>query len=53
MSVQEYMAVISPVTAQKSNVVYMEVLDAKSESKDTLMTIIFDLHERVIERQGK
>ena len=53
MSVQEYMAVISPVTAQKSNVVYMEVLDAKSESKDTLMTIIFDLHERFIERQGK
>ena len=39
LSIQEYMAVISPVTVQKSNAVYMQVLDAKSESKDSLMTI--------------
>lgn len=53
LSLQDYMAVVSPVKADKSNVVYMQVLDAKSECKDTLMTIMFDLHERFIERQGK
>lgn len=30
----------------------MQVLDAKSESKDTLMTIFFDLNERFIKRKG-
>ena len=46
------MGVISPVHTEKSNVVYMQVLDAKSESKYTLMTIFFDLHQRFIERKG-
>ena len=32
---------------------YLQVLDAKSESKDTLMAILFDLHQRFIERQQK
>ena len=46
------MGVISPVSAEKSNIVYMQVLDAKSESRDTLMTIFFDLHQRFIEHRG-
>ena len=47
------MRVIRPVQSEKSNVVYLQVLDAKSESKDTLMQILFDLHRRFIEGQGK
>ena len=42
LNIQDYMTVISPVTSEKSNVVYLQVLDAKSESKDTLMTFFFD-----------
>ena len=53
LSIQDYMAVVCPVTVQKSNIVYMQVLHAKSESKDTLMTIRFDPHQRFIEQQGK
>ena len=52
LSIQDYMRVISPVSAEKSNIVYMQVLDAKSESKDTLMTIFFYLHQRFIEQRG-
>ena len=52
LSIQDYMQVISPVSVEKSNIVYMQVLDAKSESKDTLMTIFFDLHQRFIEQRG-
>ena len=53
LSIQDNMTVVCPVTVQKSNIVYMQVLDAKSENKDTLMTIMFDLHQRFIEQQGK
>ena len=53
LSIQDYMTIVCPVTIQKSNIIYMQVLDAKSENKDTLMTIMFDLHKRFIEQQGK
>ena len=53
LNIQDYMRVIRPVQSEKSNVVYLQVLDAKSESKDTLMQILFDLHRRFIEGQGK
>ena len=43
------MAVIAPMPSETCNVVYLQVLDAKSESKDTLMAILFDLHHRFIE----
>ena len=49
LSIQDYMTVVCPVTVQKANIVYMQVLDA---NKDTLMTIMFDLHQRFIERQA-
>ena len=52
LNIQDYMRVIRPVQSEKSNVVYLQVLDAKSESKDTLMQILFDLHRRFIEGQG-
>ena len=53
LSIQDYMTIVCPVTVQKSNIIYMQVLDAKSENKDTLMTIMFDLHKHFIEQQGK
>ena len=53
LRIQDYMSVVCPITVQKSNIVYMQVLDAKSENKDTLMTIMFDLHQRFIKQQGK
>ena len=43
---QDYMAILSPVLAEKSNVIYLQVLDAKLESKDTLMSVIYDLHKK-------
>lgn len=53
VSLQDYMAVVNPVVTQKSNIIYEEVLDAKSESRVTLMTILFGLHQRFIEKQGE
>ena len=53
LSIQDYMTLVRPVTVRKSNFVYIQVLDAKSENKDTIMTIMFDVHKRFIEQQGK
>ena len=53
LTLQDYMAVIAPVCSEMCNVVYLQVLDAKSESKDTLMAILFDLHHHFIEGKDK
>ena len=53
LTLQDYMAVIAPIPSETCNVVYLHVLDAKSESKDTLMAILFDLHHRFIEGKHK
>ena len=47
------MRVVWPVECVTANVVYLQVLDAKYESKDTLMHILFDLHLQFIEGPGK
>lgn len=49
LHIQEYMTVISPVQPEKSEVVYIQVLDAVTENKDTIM---FDLHSRFLEGLG-
>ena len=53
LDLQSYMHVISQSETEKSNVVYLQVLDAKSDSKDTLMQILYDLHQRFIKKQNK
>ena len=40
-------------SSEKSNVVYLQVLDAKSDSKDTPMQVLHDLYQRFIQGQGK
>ena len=35
LNMQDYMKLVRPVIPNKSNVVYLQVLDAKSDSKDT------------------
>ena len=47
------MGVTRPTTTETSMVVYFHVLDALSESKDTLMRILLDLHKRFITGQNK
>ena len=53
LTLQDYMAVIAPIPSETCNVVYLQVLDSKSECKDTLMAILFDLHHRFIEGKNE
>ena len=53
LNMQDYMKLVSPVIPDKSNVVYLQVLDAKSDSKDTLMQILHELYQQFIIGQGK
>ena len=53
LHLQDYLKIISPVKVERSKVVYLQVLDAVSENRDTIMTVLFDLHHRFIDGQGK
>ena len=53
LNMQDYMKLVRPVVPDKSNVVYLQVLDAKSDSKDTLMQILHELYQQFIIGQGK
>ena len=49
LDVQDYMRLTNPSTVEKSNVVYVSVLDAKADSEDTIMQVLHDTHRRYIE----
>ena len=48
LNIQDYMKLVGPVIPDKSSVVYLKVLDAKSDSKDTLMQILHELYQQFI-----
>ena len=48
LGLKNYMQAMRPKVVSKSNVVYWQVLDAPSENKDTIISIIQDLHQRFI-----
>ena len=48
-----YMQAMRPKSTPKSNVVYWQIVDAPSENKDTLISIIQDLHQRFIVGQKR
>ena len=48
LNIQDYMKLLRPVIPDKSSVVYLKVLDAKSDSKDTLMQILHELYQQFI-----
>lgn len=53
LNMQEYLRSIKPCKEEESNVAYLSVLDAKADSKDTIMQVIHDIHKRYIEGQNK
>ena len=53
LNVQDYMREARPTNCEKSNIVYLQVLDAKADSKDTIMHILHNLNRRFIEGQKK
>ena len=48
LNIQDYMKLVKLVIPDKSSVVYLKVLDAKSDSKDTLMQILHELYQQFI-----
>ena len=46
LNIREYMRITNPQTIEPSNVVYLSVLDAKADSKDTIMQVLQDANKR-------
>ena len=47
-SMQEFLSLLHPTHTEKSNVNYLKVMDAVADSKDTMMSMLQDLHQHFI-----
>ena len=52
LNMQGYFSVTRVNHTEKSNILYLEVMDAVADSKDTMITMLNNLHKRFIEDQG-
>ena len=48
LNIQEYFAYTRATLCEKSNIQQLNVMDAKADSKDTLISLLYDLHDRYI-----
>lgn len=48
LNLKDYLKALRVIKREKSNVAYLRVLDAVSDSKDTLMAVLQDLHSQFI-----
>ena len=51
LNIQDYFSVTRPNHTEKSNVLYLKIMDAIADSKDTMMAMLHDLHKQYIEEQ--
>ena len=52
INIQDYFSCIRSTHMEKSKYYYLDVLDAIADNKDTLMSLLYDLHEQFIQRKG-
>lgn len=53
INVQDYFSLTRATHTEKSQVAYLEVLDAISDSKDTLLDLLHDLYVKLIVNQNR
>ena len=52
LSMQQYFAITRANHTEKSNVLFLEVMDAIADTKDTMIAMLQNLHQKFIEGQG-
>ena len=53
LSIQDYFTVTRATHTEKSEVAYLKVMDAVADSKDTIMLMLHDLHQKYIVEQNR
>ena len=53
LNICDYMRMTNPHTVKPSNIVYLSVLDAKADSKDTIMQVLQDANKQYIKGLNK
>ena len=48
INMQDYFVHLRPTHSETSSVHYLDILDAKSDNKDTLMSVLYELHREFI-----
>ena len=52
LGLQDYFSLTRPTHTEKSRVVYLEVMDAVADCKDTMIVLLHNLHETFIEHRN-
>ena len=52
ISLQDYFSCIRASHTEKSNVFYLKIMDAKADSKDSIMSMLYDIYYLFIEKRG-
>ena len=52
LNIQQYLSATRVTRTEKSNVYYLEVMDAVADTKDTMIEMLYNLHHKFIEDQG-
>lgn len=52
VNMQDYFLCTRATHTEKSNVFYHNIMDAKSDSKDTLVSMLHDLHQNFVQKRG-
>ena len=50
LNIQDYFSLTRTNHTERSNVLHLDVMDAKSDNKDTLMSMLQDLHQEFIKK---
>ena len=53
LTIQDYFTVTRATHTEKSEVAYLKVMDAVADSKDTIMLMLHDLHQKYIVEQNR
>ena len=48
MNIQDYFSLIRVTHTEKSEIVYLEVMDSVADTKDTVMQLLHELHQQFI-----
>ncbi len=51
LNIQDYFACTSTGHTEKSNVYHLNIMHARADNKDTLMSLLYDLHDKFIKSQ--
>ena len=52
LSLKDYFSCNAATHTEKSNVLYLKIMDCKEDSKDNILFMLYEIHHQFIEKRG-